>query len=63
MVIEEKKGFIDDREQFALFAVLDKAQKLPEDITVKEQKILKKYGFEVRYDEDMDEYEFTSIKD
>lgn len=63
MVTEEKKGFIDDSKQFALFSLLDKAQKRPEDITIKDQRMLKKYGFEVRYDEDMDKYTFLVLKD
>jgi hypothetical protein len=63
MATEEKKGFIDDRKQFAWFALLDKAQNRPEEITIKDQKVLKKYGFEVRYDEDIDKYEFIFLKD
>jgi hypothetical protein len=63
MATKEKKGFIDDSKQFAWFALLEKAQKRPEDITIKDQKMLKKYGFEVRYDEDTDKYKFIVLKD
>jgi hypothetical protein len=63
MATGEKKGFIDDKKQFAWFALLDKAQKRPEEVTLKEQKVLKSYGFEVRYDEDTDKYEFIFLKD
>jgi len=63
MATEEKKGFIDDSQQFIWFALLDKAQKQPEKITLEERRALRQYGFEVYFSDYTDKYEFKILRD